>query len=396
MTTSLTLTMLLRSPLCIARRPTAPGQTTTTLTYITGTVLRGALAAVWLHGRRSAEITGAERERFQRIFQSNEVTFGNAVPFTNAAPTIVAPQTLWREKNTSGWLVTGGSGVSDMLTTFLQDAPETDGCERIDDLFLAVDGASRYQGHSVARRLIMRSELHNQRATTQAGQLYTLEAIEAGQYFQGCVTGPDDLITDLRMTARLADEPLLGMGRGRSRGLGEVLCTLEPPTASVPHDANALSDAIESFTRMVRGDHENLMLDTMALGDDLLLPITLLSDVILRDQYLLPSSDAQPITTLRRYRPLPPQLTTMQLVRSGVVQSTQWIGGWDEVRRLPRQPQLAIALGSVWTFRIPRAALVPAINWWLAVEQSGIGERCSEGFGRVQLCHPLHIHGGRL
>lgn len=409
----------LRSPLCIARRPTAPGQPVETLRYISGTVLRGGLAHAWLQGRRYNDISSAEKEEFQSLFLHPALQFGNCWPLylptgegngeiRNVVAAEVIPRTCYAGKyDGNGWLADGGDGVTDQLHRFLQAQEICDTLDRFDDMFAVYDD-HRYYGMKVRKRSLTRTAIDPTRGTARESLLYTLEALETGQWFRGRISGSADALQQLRK--RVCHEgDILAMGQGRSRGLGEVVlervCEVSQTgtdeqrtqlvsaletvvdTSEVPRpndEHGVLVQAIECFNHRVGYDQ-----------DTVLLPVTLESDVLLRDYYLLPSSDPQPATTLGRYIPLPPPLDrTMTLDEQGLVQATHWIGGWDELRRIPRPPQLAVSLGSVWTFRVPREHLGLAVTWWIAAQQQGIGERRNEGYGRVRLCHPLHILEG--
>jgi hypothetical protein len=148
---------------------------------------------------------------------------------------------------------------------------------------------------------------------------------------------------------------------------------------------DSLKPAVQAFTQRVSSDRTDAT-------DWYYLPVTLESDTILRDHYLLSSSSGDPTETLWRYLPVAdPALRQMALHTA--VQSTRWLGGWDELRRLPRPPQLAVQQGSVWVYRVPARddLLDAALRWWLQAEADGVGERRSEGFGRVRLLHPVHM-----
>lgn len=175
---------------------------------------------------------------------------------------------------------------------------------------------------------------------------------------------------------------MLTIGHGRSRGLGQVQIRTVLPAAPTLPRLDDLVTQVEAFSqrvRAVRNDGEAWAY----------LPVTLESDMIVRDRYLLPCSSGDPHETLFRYQP-PPADLSMRLVTA--VQRTGWIGGWDALRGLPRPFHLVVQHGSVWVYQVPAdmAQVRAALTWWIQAEQAGLGERRDEGFGRIRLLHPLH------
>jgi CRISPR-associated protein Csx10 len=404
--TSIQLTLTLLSPTCIAQRPTSPGQFIETLTYLTGTVIRGGIATYWLAGRRYEELDSKEQEPFRHLFLSGTVRFGNAWPVYQAAEsaaeyqTLIVPRTAWTPKDNSGWCSDEdknkqGAGVRDALAVLLNEtSPNWEQWEDWDRLGqdFVIESGGRWSSISPRRRLISRTALlHNDeglsprmRGVAADGQLFQLEALETGQSFRCVIDGPTDLMEDLQKNV-LQSNPILSIGQARSRGLGQVeVCQEGEPQAAV-RSVDSLKPAVQAFTQRVSSQGTGAT-------NWYYLPVTLESDTILRDHYLLPSSSGDPTDTLWRYLPAAdPAL--QQIVLHTAVQSTRWLGGWDELRRLPRPPQLAVQQGSVWVYRVPARdeVLDAALRWWLQAEADGVGERRSEGFGRVRLLHPVHM-----
>lgn len=386
------IALKLRSPTCIAQRPTSPGQTTESLRYVPGTVVRAAVASLLLRGRSYTGdgLSAAERARFTQLFLSGEVRFGNAWPQHPEAPpgaptTQVVPRTAWTDKRNDGWRGDEpGQGVQDALTALLRDGADAltrQGLDRLEQEFAYVRGDS-WKQLEVKRRLISRTALArneaglppNPRGVAADGQLYSFEALETGQRFVAPLAGPDALIVEV---CKLLDRPtVVSIGQGRSRGMGqaEARCFMQsdPPA----RDLADLAKQARDFTTRAGADPTQTVY----------LPVTLLADTILRDGYLLPCSSGNPEETLTHYTSTPPPAMTLHYG----VQSTRWLSGWDAIRRIPRPPQLAVQHGSVWVYAIPAALLDSAISWWLDVEVTGLGERRAEGFGRVMLLHPFH------
>ncbi len=412
-TISLDLTLL--APTCIAQRPTAPGQIVETLPYLSGTALRGAVAERLLAGRRPSDLLTDDAKYFRRAFLAGEVRFANAWPQHDTDDTQIVPRSAGQYKHDKGWRSArkgkGGKGVFDRLADLLRlhqmddqgtwDALAKQADERVSTLeplsqsFASVNQDADWQGGDVQRRLISRTAITPMerglptagRAVAADGQLYSFEALEAGQRFRATVHGPADVLDWLKDHGLVASEgytkSTLTLGQGRSRGLGLVeLVNIEDPHEPKVRTAETLVAHARTFSARAG----------LPATKGYYLPVTLESDVILRDAYLLPCVSGDPAITLARYRPLvTPTGTPIPMTLSEALQSSRWLGGWDVLRQLPRPPQLAVTQGSVWVYQVPdEAQLTAAITWWLAVALTGLGERCAEGFGRVRLVHPFH------
>jgi CRISPR-associated Csx10 family RAMP protein len=382
----------LLAPTCIAQRPITPGQVATSLGYLTGTALRGALATRWLAGRPYVELDGVDRDRVRRLFLDGQVRFGAAWPVHPGGATWVVPQTAWTAKHNGGWRHEGDAGVRDVLAGLLRDAPDDHDAqrelERLDDEFAFRETWSQgWLRPHLRRRLITRTALNRierplpstSLGVAVSGQLYTMETLETGQEFAAVIRGPQDRLDELRQRALTADATL-SLGRGRSRGSGEAAIRRIETIPDDARDAAELELLAQAFSRRAG-----------ASGGIAYLPVTLESDVILRDRYLLPCSSGEPGETLSRYLPGVPASMRPRLA----IQRTRWISGWDAIRRLPRSPQLAVQLGSVWVFAVPDAELPAAIAWWFRAERQGLGEWRNRGFGQVRLFHPLHAEDER-
>lgn len=402
----LDITLQLRSPLCLARRPTAPGQSVQTLDYISGTALRGGLAAAWLRGRKFDDLDGVELTQFADLFTVGTVGFCNCLPVYPAqdygeepVETLIVPATASTRKRGGGWLYDQpepGSGVLDMLKYRLCAIDEPDDFDSLDQRFVGLSEGRKLRSLDVRRRQFARTAVDNVRGTARTRQLYSFEAIEVGQRFSGSLRGPKDRLDHLCSTV-VSEGQVIFLGQGRSRGLGEVVIDTIGAPAPYGRTRDEVMDNIQTFNSQVRSLLEEQPDRTSASieGSSTLLPVTLLADMLLRDNYLLPSSDPMPTVTLGRYLPLPAALAqAMRPVPRGCVHGTSWISGWDEVRGLPRPPQLATVLGSVWTFVVPNRLLDDAVNWWVQAEAAGLGDRRNEGYGQIQLCHPLHLTEG--
>jgi CRISPR-associated Csx10 family RAMP protein len=389
MMASILVTLRLLSPTCITDRPTAPGQVATTLGYLSGSALRGACVARWLAGRQPDALDASERDAFDAVFWSDTFRFGPGVPLADKACTWVVPATAWTDKRGGGWRADAGSGVRDSLVHLLRGTPEDqailDDLEPLGEPFAS--SVHRYGDYTVkslpvSRRLIMRSASRDpglapyepRRGPAATGQLYSMEAIEALQQFVAIISGPDDAIDELCRRALVLNSEL-SLGSRRSAGDGLAVIELIDPLDVTARDAGPRIEQAHAFSEQAG-----------ASGDRRYLPVTLESDVLLRDTYLLPTSSADPGGTLSRYLDGAPG----SMILRTAVQAARYIGGWDSVRGLPRAPRLATEMGSVWVFEVREPELPAAVAWWSEAERRGLGDGLNQGFGHVRLLHPMH------
>lgn len=182
----------------------------------------------------------------------------------------------------------------------------------------------------------------------------------------------------------LLAEALLGrhfVGRGRSRGLGEVAITLEtepkfPALASRLLDFNlAVSALLQPYQA------EDTRVQTTLPGQ--LFSLTCRTPAILSD-------GGQP------QRVPPPQQLGLP---DGTLFLRAWartevVGGWNGAARLPRRTQMAVRAGSAFLYFAPQSVSQEALLAALArIEQAGIGEAQTRarGYGRVTVCAPFHV-----
>ena len=69
----------------------------------------------------------------------------------------------------------------------------------------------------------------------------------------------------------------------------------------------------------------------------------------------------------------------------------QRIGGWNELWGAPRYNDYALETGSTFLFACEQPPDNDLIEALRACEQTGIGRRRSEGFGRISISDPFHL-----
>lgn len=377
-----------------------------TLTYIPGTVVLGGLAAA--HHR-----LGRDAPEFADFFLSQKVSFGNLYPANfkqrdfkpETRPMAPLPMTARSCKRFKGfrfqsdddkerhgvvdqlipWSVFALSGqrAVDVLGADVHRLCGEPGCElerdRFDEGFYRQGRTPEAWGCSdILRRLITRSGVNRQRGAVHEGILYNREVLAEHQTFWGTVESDDaDLLTEVTTFIKDASaQELLYVGNNKSRGFGKVSVTVRKPF--VP------PDTVETLAERVRGFTDRLKTEAGKYGvpadDDLYIPVTLHSDMILRDALLRYQSDL---------RPADMQIQGLTPVYQATDQRP--FLGWNRFLGLPKTRQQAIMMGSVFLFGYSGPADAALWQKLLQVQTQGIGERRAEGFGTVRIADPFHF-----
>ena len=190
------------------------------------------------------------------------------------------------------------------------------------------------------------------------GALFTYEAIEAGQSFQGAVLGSE---VDLRNLQKWLQGGQIRIGRSRSAQYGEAEFEW---IDNVPQKLNGQVEW-DGFV----GQSSNVS------GSDKRLIITTLSPLLAVNDYGHPEA-CFPEHELANAL----GLNISELEQCSRYTRTEIIGGYNSHLRLPRQQWPAIAAGSVFVFETKKKFDQKRL---LQLEHNGLGLRKGEGFGRI-------------
>ena len=199
------------------------------------------------------------------------------------------------------------------------------------------------------------------RATEESGEVFQYEALAEGQWFAGAllIEQPDDLALLQQLLA--AKEAWLG--RSRSANYGRVRIEVGRP--------------VSNWREIGAAELEPVAIDQP-------LAITLLSDVLLRDTFGVPVSSLarQPFVGERiDDRILSAYLGfAVQIDPARSFSAARLAAGFNQTWRLPLPQQSALKAGSHFIVH-PRDAV--SVEQLRRLEQRGIGERRTEGYGRI-------------
>ena len=194
-----------------------------------------------------------------------------------------------------------------------------------------------------------------------AGALFTYEAIQSGQTFQGAVLGLEEDLKNLKNL--LESVNVISIGRSRSAQYGEA-------------EFEWIDDKPQDFKELVEWDGFNTSESSAALNaNDNRLIITTLSPLLAVNDRGHPDAC------------LPQQelanalgVDTSALTLLSSYTRTEIISGYNTHLRLPRQQWQAIGAGSVFILKSSQKLIDENLS---QLEHNGLGLRKGEGYGRI-------------
>jgi len=355
-------------PLLIARRAEA-GNQFESLPFITGQVLRGALA--WRTAQRFdlSQREGEAYKAFLHTFLSGEVLFPPLYPaeFVTSAlrPTIPPPRDL---------LTCKIGGLDHGLWFATEQVPEA--CDQCgSETLVEVKDFVTLSEYTWPRnplydQLKRSSEMHIridlEKGRVSEGDLFGYVALDAGQYFVGDLICANEAAWK-RLQALAQIEPnkpiVLRLGKARHRGYGQVTAWFQViPDAS---DDIWIRRPLEE--RVGATEHE--------------LRLTLLTDAIITDHW------GRYVTGFEEE--WLGGILGQEVKITKAVASIRAVDGFNAQLGLPRWRDIALSAGSTVRLQLTEA---PNLDHLRQLEQQGIGLRRNEGFGRIAFNHPVYTH----
>ncbi len=400
-------------PLIVAQRAEA-GNTTTTLPYINGTSLRGGLATAFLRrqGVTKPEQLDNSYQDFESLFGIEQLRFSNLLPAKleiagdshlqtgEIQSSIPSPRSLLSCKLHKGFetedLAVKPHGVTDFL---LKDIPEEcpicgASLEGYNKFLLPDDSQYPWDKPTSIEpsyEVIMHNEVDDRTSRAEDGRLFSYKVLQRGQWFAGVI----EELTDNGLLGTLLDplglkpeggEIRLRLGRGNNRGQGQVKLQLIP---------NPISPETGYQPVLLV---ENSIQQRVSKNMDETLSLLLMSDCILQDKRLC-YLDYIPAELLVELLGLPEaSLSSVDLAGKPLASfcSTRIVEGWNAAHGMPRETDIAIEAGSVFSYRIAKNDYPDLIAALQRLERKGLGLRRDEGFGQVVFNHPIHTNLDQL
>lgn len=239
----------------------------------------------------------------------------------------------------------------------------------------------------VRRRLMLRVGIDRRTETAAEGVLYALDAAVPGNKdslcFVGVWRGNQEQLEALRRLLdgacpRAGEGWVLRLGTARARGLGKARLEIRPLTGeSLP----PLADRLEAFRQRLRSPYG------ASQSDFLYFALTLRSPLLVRDAAGVPAGRPE-AAALAAYVGALPALEYVEA--ASAVEWEVW-DGWAMAWGLPKPLVTAVAPGSVLVYRAPAKERETVLAFLEELEEKGLGERRSEGWGEVVACDPFHV-----
>ncbi len=411
------LTITALSPLAIGQRKPG-GSVSEALDYIPGTVIRGAIAKEILQHSSTPPEAGDD---FHRLFLDE-----TAAVFCNGYPAIaqtepgqyllredqirVIPASALSSKTNPGFKP-ANAGVFDSLIDgycataqghfYVPNDLEGNLVETFKGFYSKGNNkkqAQQHYSHAVTKRLLTRVGINRKRATAQDEILYSVEVIDESQ------GKPKSLQTVYRSSILVQDNSgddalaqqlydflqqqctALRFGGSASRGLGKVRLQVSQPKTVKP--SNLIQQRIETFNHTLT---QRWNLWSVLGGSDsnpttsrTFFTLNLQADAILTEHWRR--------TTVMSSAMLAPLLglNATDIILHTALSNYSYRSGWNAAWGLPKDTELVTDKGSVYLFSMPKEKQSDCYTAFANLEQVGVGNRCSEGYGQVTICDEFH------
>lgn len=382
------LTLETEAPLLLRASRTS-AQFTPALTYIPGVALRGALALRYL--RQGGQ---PDDELFRTLFLSGTVSFGPLFPSKNgtAGQSLPLSAVACKRFGAKHKRSVGDSllrlELADVLGSLAplekwetcpdcqEQFPRTEPNkrDRLSGYYLEQD---EFETIKPAVRMLTGVGMSRTTGTAAQGILFSMEAIEEGQCFKGRVRLDDDeaeVLVD-RLKELAPEEEILRLGATRSRGQGRVRVVGWQATNNKGPSLAERWDALNAVVCRLWARYG------VEPGGEYF-TLTLESPLILKDRCLRPM---RPDDLNAEAFGLPAEVERRRFILNEVI-----LQGWNAAWHLPKRDTPAFGIGSIFLFHVRAGERDAVLARLKEIEQKGLGERRSEGFGRVRVCDPFH------
>ena len=240
-----------------------------------------------------------------------------------------------------------------------------DGEGRMESLkgFVCVTEERKLKRIKVQKQLSTHTSIWGISQTAREHTLFSINAICPGQPFYITI---DDCGTGL-----VEQFDTIYVGKYSSNGYGKINFTERSEGSSDPLQAR-----IGEFQKKAQDD---TLLSVLFISD-MRISIPQGKRLILTEwEKLIFENEDLPFTLEKIY--------TETTLYSGYDTAREW-GKWRDA-----VPDLLLKMGTSLLLRIKDGQRDAALTLLAQLEETGIGERCSDGYGQISICHPLHTIG---
>lgn len=412
------LTITALSPLAIGQRKPG-GSVSEALDYIPGTVIRGAIAKEILRHSSTPPEAGDD---FHRLFlDETAAVFCNGYPAiaqTNSGQYItreslvrVIPASALSSKTNPGFEPANAGVFDSFIDGYCATAqghfyvPNDLSGNLVETFksFYSKDNSrkakAQYYSHAVTKRLLTRVGINRKRATAQDEILYSIEVMNESQgkpervqtVYRSSILVQDNDFSNGELAEQLYDFlqqqcTSLRVGGSASRGLGKVHMQAREPEAVAP--SKLIEQRIDAFNQKLteRWDWWSVLGGASSNPNEsrTFFTLNLQADAILTENWRR--------TTIASPAMLAPLLglNATDIILHTAHSNYSYCSGWNAAWGLPKDTELVTDMGSVYLFSILKEKQSECCEALAKLEQVGIGNRCSEGYGQITVCDEFH------
>lgn len=413
------------SPLAIGKEKPG-GSISEVEKYIPGSVLRGAVAKEILRRYPEIEMQNldvADNNDFRQIFLGeNPAIFQNLYPAiakgSNGYEEVkntaikVLPATAVSSKANPGFITSKKHGAFDTLIDWFC-ANKFDHPYDPSSINAIVDGVdsrveayscfytklgNKYRSHAVTSRLLTRVGINRRRATAAENILYSIEVLNEefqtntnqweNYIYHGNIVILNEGLRNKLIKFFNQNSSRFSLGGSTSRGLGKV--KIEARESQM---LNNVKSRIETFNSKLKTRYQKW---SDAFGQNTNNPfsnnrqyftINLHSEAILVENWQ--RTTVISVDMLKQVLSVDDNDASLEL--HAAYSSYDYRSGWNSAWGLMKDVELVTSKGSVYLFSV----ITKKINFWYEalfnLELNAIGERTTEGFGRVEICNDFHL-----
>ncbi len=329
------------SPLLITNNTGDPNMVSTR-EYISGTVILGAFAGLYIRNINNLNTTNAhENPDFDKWFLTGSLKFTNAYVVSyddknNIKKNLPLPNSIQYDKDNE----------NDIYDLFFSNEDEiANKTTKIIGGFSRIDGDYLYS-QKVKKSLNFHHERNPDTGTTKEGMIFNYESIDSGQTFEGSIIGDEKDLSEVLKSFEKNFE--LNIGRSRSAQYGKIrfeFITDEPEDISVETASGEIS-------------------------------LTLLSDTIIYNDQGFSTTDKKDFKEALREK-----LGNSVEIKKAFVKTGE-IENFVSVWKLRKPSETCFSMGSCFLISGIDATNATQLK---ELQINGIGVRTKEGFGRVSI-----------
>ncbi len=343
------------------------------LPFIPGGLMRGALIGRYLGDKGKQNGSWATDPEFRRLFLDGNTRYLHAYPMWDSEKRALPAPLAWKQEKYAP-----EEDIYNLAELLDEDIPDPD-----DATLTKVDFSLWQQDDktAVSKELNQQINVHTQRdavlgrANVERGAVYRYEALPAGAKLQGVVLAEKQ--EDANYLKSLLQDGEFLLGKARAAGYGRVAIK---DIADLPADVwregwswvDELADLDEE--REEYGDAPEFEPAT----ETNLFTITFVSAGLVRDDWGQFTTD--PALALSKRLGIDVETLLKNEKKNKVFRRADIVGGFNRKWGLPLPQTAAIAPGSVFQYEVETAVSREILT---KLEETGIGERRAEGFGRV-------------